>query len=1407
MAISDTQKADILKVVAGLFNAAPGGYQSELENFISNGGTVQQLSHELSLNPIFISSVLAGSNTVGDKVNILMNHFGVAADSSSTSAGSQAHAYFQARLEHGDNIGDIVYDAVTFLSATTDPAFAGAKNLLDNKAKVADAFSKVSDSTDFNALKNILSTVTGAAPYTDADVANIFNGIKFDLTNGTDIATANVFNSGLVYNPAGTDRINALQSEDNLTGVGTNPTLNATLGNANDNGASSITPTLSNIQAINLDITGNTNTLDVRFADSLQTLSVNKLTAEATNGITIQNINQPAANLTAKNSAAVDNSVNFLYSDGVLDGTTAGGDAETGNLTISNLQADPLQVGNSAATQGFENLTLNATSTNLIKAFKATDLENLTVKGSGSLTILNTIAHTDGTQFKAGGLDIGNGLGVRGIDAGGFTGTANIDISPAVGGHADPADSGSKYYTTIKGGTGDDAFWTNTALAADSATLRDTLDGGTGANRLIAIDAGVVKTGKNLPSITNVQTLDLRLQAGATETAYVTAFDSTLTTVNLRNEQKWDGAASVNGTFNLREVGATLAAGGINLLHASGAGATGKGTDTAAVDTVNIRLADATGSGDTVVLNVNSDLNTSSSYDYAIGLEVEKDSGGNYKGWVENLTVNDNDKESNTVTGITGNDSKGNTTALGLTGTVTFKGGVAGNSYTVDPVLNAKTVDASGQASDVSLKVGNPLDSNNYGTTVLAQTVKLGTGNDTLTMDGLDVLNGNDTVTDAGGTDTLRALFSKDVTGTLTLDAIEKFQIAATNNAAVDMVKVTGLTELALLSDFAINNNNEVFTTGVTPGQVSVTDIITLSNTTLNTVNFFGDQDGTDVDGGDSNNIDDSGAYTQTFNGLTLSNNTGATVTMAISAPLNNIGATESDPGDGDGIKAYNLGKLTTHGVSTLNITVSNEYSEDGTTVKATDAKTTINNIFDKDLVTFTAIAKGSLDVGTVSGNATGNNIKTFDVSAVGGNFTGDVLALGDAATVTLAAGDNDFSALGSAGKGVVINSFAGKDDIEGTAQSDTFNAGAGNDTIRGDRGDNVISAGSGDDTVEAKDGNNTVSFGTGVNEIATINLNTGLDGSKSTNVFTLDGSVALVNIDSNGDNTLDVIKVLAVGSGSSLRVDWTGSTLNESTALLDGSKAVTGAGAAYNGDANANFVIAGAGEATTFTGGAGNDVLIKTDAAAVTFSGGAGNDAFVGNKTVANDVTGGAGADIAVLADDGTKVANATAAVVHIADGDSTASAYDQVYGYNTAAAATNTLDLVFTNIQANTAGTDGSDVNNVKSHAITSGVVTFDDIDAFGGAVAVGTGENQLSLSDVLSYLSSNLNGTSATVGFAYDGNGDGDTTDTVDSFFIYQDGASDTVVQLVGVQAANGANIAAVGTAAGADTIVIS
>lgn len=1363
MAITTLERTQIEKVFIAFLNAAPS--ITYLDQLVGYAGRANVLAKDLSKTDAFLSIYPVALTNAEFADKFVANFIG-------STASDAAKAYVKDEvvksLNAGVSRGDTLFNVVVALQSVQDgdATFGATKKAFENKVAVADyyAVTKLGTATDLTTLQKVIAGVTDTSDVSsstalDAILSGTVTGQTFTLTNGTDVASANIFNSGLVYNPAGTDRINALQSEDTLTGTGTNPTLNATLGNSNDNGATTVTPTLNNINTINLDVTGTLNTLDVRFADSLQTLSINKLTAEATNGITIDNINQVAANLTAKNSANVDNTVKFQYTNGTLAGTTANGNAETGNLTISNIQANPLFVGNAAQTEGFETLNLDATNTNLIKALKATDLENLKITGSGNLTILNTTQETDRVKFVGGGLDIGDGLGIRSIDASAFAGTANIDISSAVGGHADPANSGVKYYTDVKGGTGNDTFWTKTALAAQSATLRDTLDGGTGANKLVSIDAGVTKTGNFLPSVTNIQTLDLRLQAGGAETAYVSAFDAALTTVNLRNEQKTGTAASVAGAFTLREVGAALAASGnINLLHASGTGtgAGGAGTATGVVDTVNVMLKDSSGAADLVNLTVKSDLNTSSTYDYSIALKTEAAAVAGATAAViaankvENLTINDNDNETNTVT-ITGNDAA---TAKDLTGTVTLNGGSTGKGYTVKSTLTAKTVDAANQLSNLTLTVGTA-----------DQTIKLGAGDDLLTFDGVNDFNGNDVISDVGGIDTVRAAFSKDVAGTPDLGGIEKLQIVATANSTIDLAKATSLTQLAILSDKAVDQNGEVFSTGLATG-VDITDVITLKNTKLTEVNFFGDEDAT-VTGTTVSTI-------QTFNGLTLENNNGDTVAVKIAAPLQNLTNVA-----GAGITTYNLGQLTTHGVKDLSIVVSNEI----TTAKATTA---ISNIWDRDLVNLTLTATGNVNVGTVTGNTVNSNIKTFNAAAVGGKTTAIVKALGDSAVVTLAGGDDDFNALGSAGNNITIQAGEGNNTITGTAQSDYIYSGAGNDIIHADRGNNTIKSGAGNDTVDALNGSNTIDLGSGFADKATFNYDTVGQLNLATNVVAGSGTSASINFDNNNDGTVDTVFGFAVGDGAEASIKFTGTTFDKTASTLNGRSAFEStlgsaitAGTTAGVEANqSNLIVLTGATAQTgaIAGGSAADVILDfgTTTGAYNVSSGAGNDAIViaQTNTSAHTITGGTGADRVVLS------AAAAADTLVLAEGDSTAAARDVVTNFQI---ATDKFDVsTVPTALGVTAGLKSLDFNGdgTDDITVTAGYVTT-SVGVIGGA------DGKVTVAAMLTFLQANAKNVNDIYLFNADTNGTAGIG-AGDNTFVVQHLSTDTVVELVGAQA---------------------
>lgn len=1159
----------------------------------------------------------------------------------------------------------------------------------------------------------------------------------FTLTNGTDIATANIFDAPMVYTPAGNDRINSLQDDDILTGLGDNPTLNITFGNDQDAGDNVVTPTLHGIETINMAVTGNTNVLDARFSDGLQELNITKVTASSNNQAFVQNIGQKAAELSVSETASVNAQVGFFYVDGILADTTN----ETAQLGLTNVKADWIVVSNNTYTEGFEKVNLNVSGTNDVDALWLTDLEQLTVAGSGNLTLADTTQQNERVDFVGGnGINIGNGIGIRSIDMTAFTGTSNVDITNAMGVHNDPANSGATFYSTVTGGQGNDTFWTNAAVTGESATKRAVIDGGAGQNTLRSY-ANI----NDRASITNIQTLELREQGNGNLSADMDAFDdNNLATVIMRDEIL--GA----NTFTLNDVGATLAASGnIILKHP----VTGAGNTTVVVD-----MANANGAADTVAVSVQNDRNTDTTFNYTLSIDGDNGDGDadNTDGAVENVTINDRDSETNTVT---------LTKLADHTNTLTLVGGEAGDAYTVNGTIVASTVEASAQISDLRLTVGKRDGGNNP----VAQVVNLGSGNDILTYAGLDDFNGGETITDVGGIDTVRAAFSKSVDGAPSLEGIERLHIVATANTTIDMSRASTVQEVALMSNVAVDGNPDRSPTTNEPFNllgVDSTDIITLKNTALSTLNFFGDNDTNDVAGNESLN--------QVFNGVTLENNSVNNLTVVISSALD----VEA------GAQSYTLGQITAHGVKAVTVAVANEE----TIIDVNTPLTTINNIWAKDLESLTVSAQFDVNLGVVSGNPTNNNLKTLDASAVGGDFTASVIALGDNAVVTLGNGDNTLNALGSAGKGVSITSGTGDDDITGTAQSDTITVGAGNDIVAADRGDNVISSGAGDDTLSAKDGNDTYAVGSGIDTV-TDNFNTRFNASLTTNTVTGNGTIVYVNIDDIGDGSdpADVMQYLAVGAGSDLTVSWLGTTMNATTAVLNGRLALDQANMVnWAGTANSDLIIVTDDTAVlgahTFNGGAADDVLIIADAVnatGYTFNGGAGNDAFVGSEK-ADQINGGTGADKIVLQQ--TKTIDNLRDVIVVNDGDSLASGWDQVVGYDfiSGAPTVDVLDLVTNLVAADTVATNGTNVGDVKSHAISDGVVTFDNEDIYTAPVVVGTGIDQLKLTDALAYLATALNGTSATVAFAYDRDGDGAKDDT----FVYQDGAADTVIQLVGL-----------------------
>lgn len=469
-----------------------------------------------------------------------------------------------------------------------------------------------------------------------------------------------------------------------------------------------------------------------------------------------------------------------------------------------------------------------------------------------------------------------------------------------------------------------------------------------------------------------------------------------------------------------------------------------------------------------------------------------------------------------------------------------------------------------------------------------------------------------------------------------------------------------------------------------------------------------------------------------------------------IGLTLSNSTATASAPADVD------VAALSIAGVETLNVTSS------GGDALLTGAQ--VNSI------AFEAAGADKLKTITVAG-----------ASALDLNLGNTAVAVTVTSTQT---GTAALKVAGNVIKGSSITTTANKDDITVTAQAD----GTAGDFITYD-------AGAGDDAISATAG----AINNSVNTKASVKI----DGGAGTDTLTFSDS-GLTLGDAQFQYLTNIEKF--VNSATSTVAITTGGFFdtNYKTAGAEFTLGETATGAARSLDASSftgNLKVTVSNHNTanvsTVKTGTGNDTITLTQSATINTTthvveAGQGNDTITAKDSFVS-ITGGKGADIIDITD-----AVAAQDTIVIAAGDSTVAARDKITGFAIVnGATTDKLDLAGTGIQGDVNAADGVDSGVVKSHKIASGVITFDDINAYDTALVI----NASNLTDVLNYLTGNVTTAGNTVAFAYDSDNNGSNDATI-LFQAAATAADATVVELVGVT-----GVTAVATAAGANTILIA
>lgn len=556
-------------------------------------------------------------------------------------------AYWAAKLnENGvvQTMQDMIYAVKVYDGE--DPAGLTSKQLFADKLALSEQLAVVRQSDDLSVASTSFEQLEAGVSLEDV-LANLGSGSEYVLTNGTDVATANVFEAGRVYTPGGTDQINSLNDDDKLTGTGNNPTLNLTFVDNADTGATVIAPTLNGIETVNVDVVGTLGkTLDLQDATGIDTLNVSRI--NNTNYVT-QNIVNSVENLSINNSNAPGNNVTFVHLASALNGTD-----DSTTLSLNNAQVGTLRVdaGTGAATTagvGYETINLvSARSANNVATLSVEDIETLNITGDQNLTI--------GAFANAGG-------SLSSIDASALEGNLDINLNGVLSATQDGT-SGTNIALSTVTGAGDDTI----RITNDTIGTTDSIDAGDG-NDTLALQANT--TNNFTPATTGAALVTGVENVTVTHTTDGAATADTLTLDLARIEGDQATRLFNNGdatdtltTFVLNNASAGDAA-NISIQHSS------TGNNGLLNNRINVDVATGV---DTVGVAIEEGNNNDARFNFQLSADSDNIA-ANATNAVTNITLADNDSESNTVS---------LTQAGRHTGTISVTGGTAGTFLNLD---------------------------------------------------------------------------------------------------------------------------------------------------------------------------------------------------------------------------------------------------------------------------------------------------------------------------------------------------------------------------------------------------------------------------------------------------------------------------------------------------------------------------------------------------------------------------------------------------------------------------------------------------------------------------------------------------------------------------------------------------
>ena len=991
------------------------------------------------------------------------------------------------------NIGSA--ERIAYFQALVNQNFAGASAATKDLALKAEIIGYIMA----EAVKANVGTYAQASSALLQDLATdnqaIFNTditVSYGSTGGTiatltanpDNLTANVFNAPRVFSPGGDEQLNSLNDDDTLTGTGTNPTLNLTFVDETDGFDGSITPTLVNIETINVNYRIDADAiLDLQDATGLLNLNLEGI--EDGSDVLVDNITPGADaatdgfNLSISNTNAPASDVLVLFDDEAIDATrTAGVGGDTVNIALEDVEIDDLVVeATDGEDEGFEvvNVTSNGDE-NEVGTVELEDAQEIYIDGEGDLSLgdeLLVVGPQDQTEAEyrsSSFADVDGSL--RLIDAEELTGDLDITLGTYLNAILEGT-SGDPVNFVLIGGAGNDTVRLPPGVLIE---LQDSLNGGGGTNTLYVEGNTSVLAGAGDIDIVNFQNLDVRtghdVGTGGDAVFVDGSRITSLATVNVRNEGSTGGASADEGAVvTLTNLGA--AANAITVQHST-SGSNG-------IDDTTV-IVSGTGSG-TLGVTIATERNTDPRFNFTL-----------QDATATAINLRDQDNESNSVRNL-------GATAV----TLTLTGGQVGRFLNLDTGDSDSTgfgteadrvglylTDVSGDdvafvGDDTAVRaiadidediVGLAPSTERYTGTIAAgtfagdivvrvgtanQSITLGTGNDTLIFDAIGDLRAGLSISDTvdGGTGNDVLVIDGDTDDVVGPQSISVGASEWTNVRNFETIRLvgndSGLSNAGAYGDNGYNlrlTNELIAQNGEAAGTNRRINIINDNGTTA------ADEVGATID---ARFLSSTNSFT--YNG---EEGTGAggegdsTRDRFIMADANINGVAVIDGGTwGGGVANLDVLEVRNSAVVTIGDLVG--VSNVGTIEFTNDTAATQQSLLQLDNATIARMASGDQLTVRVSGNP--------NVAGATTELTIEDTGVTPGSYVVEVTGSTAVSVVSQSGVGGGIVGNADNNVINGGLAADSINGGAGNDVITGAGGADTVAGGTGQDTVSGNAG------------------------------------------------------------------------------------------------------------------------------------------------------------------------------------------------------------------------------------------------------------------------------------------------------------------------------------------------